>query len=228
MGRLSTLPQAKMTRAQVRSVPCPDCGVNANEKCVGAGGKSRTSSHAARLGAYREASTPKRAISHGALERAVEAAKPLTVLQIVSIVRKYEELERAERALKEEELREAARGGDQWPPYVICRCAPASKQRREKRMELETINKLYLELSQITTATTAREMLLQKQLAEAQKDSDRLDWIEQNANMGVVINRLKLITDLSRLVYEVAVDDVYVTEDTLRAAIDAAKGGSNA
>ena len=35
-------------------------------------------------------------------------------------------------------------------------------------MELETINKLYLELSQITTATTAREILLQKQLAEAQ------------------------------------------------------------
>ena len=33
-------------------------------------------------------------------------------------------------------------------------------------MELETINKLYLELSQITTATTAREILLQKQLTE--------------------------------------------------------------
>ena len=65
---------------------------------------------------------------------------------------------------------------------------------------------------------------LRAQLAEAQKDSDRLDWIEQNANMGVAINRLKYITDLSRLVYEVAVDDVYATEDTLRAAIDAAKG----
>ena len=38
-------------------------------------------------------------------------------------------------------------------------------------MELETINKLYLELSQITTATTAREILLQKQLAEAQGDA---------------------------------------------------------
>ena len=38
-------------------------------------------------------------------------------------------------------------------------------------MELETINKLYLELSQITTATTARETLLQKQLAEAQRDA---------------------------------------------------------
>ena len=40
-------------------------------------------------------------------------------------------------------------------------------------MELETINKLYLELSQITTATTAREILLQKQLAEAQRDAER-------------------------------------------------------
>ena len=41
-------------------------------------------------------------------------------------------------------------------------------------MELETINKLYLELSQITTATTTREILLQKQLAEARRDSARL------------------------------------------------------
>ena len=49
-------------------------------------------------------------------------------------------------------------------------------------MELETINKLYLELSQITTATTAREILLRSQLAEAQRDSERLDWmIEQCA-----------------------------------------------
>ena len=39
-------------------------------------------------------------------------------------------------------------------------------------MELETINKLYLELSQITTATTAREILLQKQLAEARRDAE--------------------------------------------------------
>ena len=54
MNRLSTLPQHKMTRAYVRSVPCPDCGANANDKCVGARGKPRTSSHAARWGAYRE------------------------------------------------------------------------------------------------------------------------------------------------------------------------------
>lgn len=81
MTKLSTLPQAKMTRAAVRSVPCPDCGVNANEKCVGAGGKPRTSSHAARWGAYREASTPK-------------PPKPLTVRQVIGIVRRCDELDR--------------------------------------------------------------------------------------------------------------------------------------
>ena len=54
MTRLSTLPQHKMTRAYVRSVPCPDCGANAYEKCVGSKGQKRTSSHAARWGAYRE------------------------------------------------------------------------------------------------------------------------------------------------------------------------------
>ena len=87
MDRLSTLPQAKMTRAAVRSVPCPDCGVNPNEKCVGASGKPRTSSHAARWGAYREHNTP----------------KPLTVRQVIGIVRRCEELDRevegAERAI---------------------------------------------------------------------------------------------------------------------------------
>jgi len=69
---------------------------------------------------------------------------------------------------------------------------------------------------------------LRAQLAEAQRDAERLDWIEQNANVGVVINRLKHSTDLCGLVDEVAVDEVYATEDTLRAAIDAAKGESNA
>ena len=51
------------------------------------------------------------------------------------------------------------------------------KTERGGKMELEIINKLYLELSQITTATTAREILLQKQLAEAKRDAERLDWI---------------------------------------------------
>ena len=48
-------------------------------------------------------------------------------------------------------------------------------------MELETINKLYLELSQITTATTAREILLQKQLAEAQA---ALKTVMRNAELS--------------------------------------------
>jgi hypothetical protein len=37
-------------------------------------------------------------------------------------------------------------------------------------MELETINKLFLELSQITTATTAKELAMQREL-------DRIDAV---------------------------------------------------
>ena len=94
-------------------------------------------------------------------------------------------------------------------------------------MELETINKLYLELSQITTATTARETLLQKQIAEAQRDSERLDWmIEQRAYVvsdpdccdGYWLNYPRKDGTLW----------VQTTEhETPRAAIDAAKGESN-
>lgn len=94
-------------------------------------------------------------------------------------------------------------------------------------MELETINKLYLELSQITTATTAREILLQKQLAEAQKDSERLDWmIEQCAYVvsdpdccdGYWLNYQRNDGTLWTQATE---------HETPRAAIDAAKGESN-
>jgi len=94
-------------------------------------------------------------------------------------------------------------------------------------MELETINKLYLELSQITTATTAREILLQKQLAEAQRDAERLDWmIEQCAFVtsdpdcgdGYWLHYLRKDGTLWTQSTE---------HETPRAAIDAAKGESN-
>lgn len=91
-------------------------------------------------------------------------------------------------------------------------------------MELETINKLYLELSQITTATTAREILLQKQLAEAQRDSERLDWmIEQSA---FVVSDPDCC-DGYWLNYRLPDGTLWVqpTEhETPRAAIDAARG----
>lgn len=51
-------------------------------------------------------------------------------------------------------------------------------------MELETINKLYLELSQITTATTAKELKLDKDnrrllvLATKHCPQDHHDWPE--------------------------------------------------
>ena len=94
-------------------------------------------------------------------------------------------------------------------------------------MELETINKLYLELSQITTATTAREILLQKQLAEAQRDAERLDWI--------IEHRAYVVSDPDCcdgywLNYARPDGTLWVqttAHETPRAAIDAAKGESN-
>ena len=94
-------------------------------------------------------------------------------------------------------------------------------------MELETINKLYLELSQITTATTAREILLQKQLAEAQKDAERLDWI--------IEHRAYVVSDpdccdgywLNYARWDGTVWTQATEHETPRAAIDAAKGESN-
>ena len=53
-------------------------------------------------------------------------------------------------------------------------------------MELETINRLYLELSQFATAKTAREIALEKQVAELQAtvpegmvmDAARYQWLK--------------------------------------------------
>lgn len=94
----------------------------------------------------------------------------------------------------------------------------AATQRKGKRMELETINKLYLELSQITTATTAREILLQKQLAEAKKDSERLDWIEKRSYIGANAQGQQ---------WYVGAQGGTVSGLDFRAAIDAAKGWSS-
>ena len=91
-------------------------------------------------------------------------------------------------------------------------------------MELETINKLYLELSQITTATTAREILLQKQLAEARRDAERLDWI--------IEHRAYVVSDpdccdgywLNYARPDGTMWTQATEHETPRAAIDAAKG----
>ena len=87
-------------------------------------------------------------------------------------------------------------------------------------MELETINKLYLELSQITTATTAREILLQKQLAEAQRDAERYRAIKDER----VYIECPNDTEPKWYVYGVTAQGSYVTGADLDAAIDAAKG----
>ena len=94
-------------------------------------------------------------------------------------------------------------------------------------MELEIINKLYLELSKITTATTAREILLQKQLAEAQRDAERLDWI--------IEHRAYVVSDpdccdgywLNYARPDGTVWTQATEHETPRAAIDAAMGEKN-
>ena len=91
-------------------------------------------------------------------------------------------------------------------------------------MELETINKLYLELSQITTATTAREKKKKKQLAEAQRDAERLDWI--------IEHRAYVVSDpdccdgywLNYARPDGTMWTQATEHETPRAAIDAAKG----
>lgn len=46
-------------------------------------------------------------------------------------------------------------------------------------MELETINRLYLELSQFATAKTAREIALEKQIAELQATAQEgMAWLK--------------------------------------------------
>ena len=80
--------------------------------------------------------------------------------------------------------------------------------KEKKKMELETLNKLYLELSQITTATTAREILLQKQLAEAQKVQGQL----LDALTSVMLCEFNSMSSRAEMVR------------IARAAIDAAKG----
>lgn len=43
-------------------------------------------------------------------------------------------------------------------------------------MQLETINKLYLELSQVSTATTAKELAIQQGVGEARQAALELCW----------------------------------------------------
>lgn len=90
-------------------------------------------------------------------------------------------------------------------------------------MELETINKLYLELSQITTATTAREILLQKQLAEAQRDAERYDYLRKHSTFfDPIQNDTSFLREPPRRIWYH--ETPHIGADTLDAAIDAAKG----
>lgn len=61
-------------------------------------------------------------------------------------------------------------------------------------MELETVNKLYLELSQIATAKTSRELALEKVL-HAARDVVRWDWSENDEDCVDDIARLRHAVD---------------------------------
>ena len=65
-------------------------------------------------------------------------------------------------------------------------------------MQLETINKLYLELSQVATATTARELKLIDGIAAARQASLELCWQiekaganEELTKAGVMASKLQ-------------------------------------
>ena len=61
--------------------------------------------------------------------------------------------------------------------YIACRlkARAALKLPNSTHMDLTTINQLFLELSQVTTATTAKELALQKRVTELEKQVKELE-----------------------------------------------------
>ena len=64
-------------------------------------------------------------------------------------------------------------------------------------MQLDTINKLYLELSQIATAKTARELVLEKELARVDAELWRGEGKPKNYEPDRAL-RLRTIMNLSK------------------------------
>lgn len=48
---LSSMPDPRLGRLEVRAVPCPECGALAFERCVGSRGQRRISNHQSRVNA---------------------------------------------------------------------------------------------------------------------------------------------------------------------------------
>jgi len=53
-------------------------------------------------------------------------------------------------------------------------------------MELETINKLFLELSQFATATTAKELKLEWELVALKGTQEPMAWMWQHEDTGMI------------------------------------------
>lgn len=58
----------------------------------------------------------------------------------------------------------------------VCHYMTPAPYVEEKTMDLEIINRLYLELSQVATATTAKELKLQQGIGEARQAAMELCW----------------------------------------------------
>lgn len=60
-------------------------------------------------------------------------------------------------------------------------------------MELETINRLYLELSQVATATTGQELKLQEGIKEARKILTELRWQIERSGASPALTKIAVI-----------------------------------
>ena len=58
----------------------------------------------------------------------------------------------------------------------VCHHMTPAPYVEEKTMELDIINRLYLELSRVATATTAKELKLQKGIGDARQTAMELCW----------------------------------------------------
>ena len=58
-------------------------------------------------------------------------------------------------------------------------------------MELEIINKLFLELSQVTTATTAKELKARKEIGHLHDQIDTLE--DEKVALNIEIDRLNML-----------------------------------
>lgn len=123
------------------------------------------------------------------------------------------------KALKE--LRDLA--ADQYEIPGNCALGEALMSLHDQlKAEFESLDGFIVELIE---RTGQQKKGLEAELAEARKDSARLDWLEENINCGIGASGNKRLVGLSRTPYHSTSGEWMA--DTVRAAIDAAlKGGA--